>query len=173
MKLKKGDIFEFAISESSKCYGQIIDLHKKDAFTIIIFEGLYRSRPDKQEVLSDKVLFFGNTFDAKFYHKDWIVVDNETSNLKNIKLPYYKVGTDPVYIQDFFDNKIRKATAEEENILDYKTYDAPVGFELAMKAYYKILEWNEAYEELLYKNVLRSVELIENNDTKKSKFNLW
>lgn len=165
MKLKEGDIFEFSISENSKCYGQIVNFYKKDAFSIVIFEGSYRSRPEIEELLKDNILLFGNTFDAKFYHKHWIVIDNVKSNLDKIKLPYYKIGTEPVYIQDFFDNKIRKANSEEEQILFYKSYNAPVGFELAMKAYYKIIEWNDAYDEMLYSNVIKSIDLIENSQT--------
>nr|WP_315193871.1 Imm26 family immunity protein [uncultured Flavobacterium sp.] len=163
MKLKEGDVFEFSISENSKCYGQIVNFYKKDAFSIVIFEGSYRYRPDTEELLKDNILLFGNTFDAKFYHKHWIVIDNITSNLKDIKFPYYKIGTDPVYVQDFFDNKLRKAKANEKDVLDYKTYNAPVGFELAMKAYYKIIEWSESYDEMLYSNVIRSIDLVKNN----------
>lgn len=173
MKLKEGDIFEFSISDSSKCYGQIVSTFKKDSYAIIVFEGLYRSKPDKQEILNDKILFFGNTFDAKFYHKDWEVIDSEISNLKNVKLPYYKIGTDPVYIENFFEKRIRKATVDEEDILNYRSYIAPVRFESAMKAHYTLLEWNDVYNEMLYTNVLKSIDLVENVDTTKAKKGWW
>jgi hypothetical protein len=161
MKLQSGDIFEFSINDRSTCYGQIISTFKKDTIAIIVFEGLYKSRPDIEELLEDNILLFGNTFDAKFYHKNWIVIANEKSNLNNIKLPYYKIGTDPVYIEDFFENRIRKANANEEENIYYRSYVAPIRFETALKAYYKIVEWNDAFDDLLYSNILRSINLIE------------
>lgn len=159
MNLKVGDIFEFSINEKSKSYGQIVSLFKKDALTIIVFEGQYRSRPDIEELLNDNILLFGNTFDAKFYHKHWIVIGNETSNLTSIKFPYYKIGSEPVYIEDFLENKLRKASANEQNILNYRSYIAPVRFETALKAYYKIVEWREEFDELMYSNVAKSSEI--------------
>lgn len=169
MKLNKGDIFEFAINENTKSYGQIINTFKKDTITIVIFEGQYHSRPDIDELLEDKILFFGNTFDAKLYHKHWIVIANNTSNIDDIKLPYYKIGLAPVYIEDFYEKKLRKANSIEEKGLNYREYVAPVRFELALKAYYKVLEWDDCYDELLYDTVLKSIELVEGNDNEEKK----
>lgn len=176
MKFKKGDIFEFAINENNKSYGQIINLFKKDAITIVIFEGQYKSRPDLEELLEDNILFFGNTFDAKLYHKYWVIVANETSNIDNIKLPYYKIDVDPVYIEDFYEKRIRQATAYEEEQLYYKAYIAPVRFETALKAYYKQIEWNnECFDKILYSSLLRSVEIVEGggSEEKQSKKKRW
>lgn len=160
MKLNKGDIFEFSINDNRKSYGQIISTFKKDTISIIVFEGLYKSRPEIEELLQDKILFFGNTFDGKLYHKHWIIIENEKSNLENIKLPYYKIGTDPVYIEDFFEKKLRKASTQEEEILSYRSYVAPVRFESAVKAYYKLIEWDEVFDELLYSNILERTQSI-------------
>ena len=129
--------------------------------TIIVFEGLYKSRPSVDELLKDNILLFGNTFDAKFYHKHWIVITNEQSNLKKIKLPYYKIGTNPVYIEDFFEKRIREIKSKEEELLYYRQYVAPVRFELALKAYYKKLEWKDIYNELLYLNFTKSIYIVE------------
>lgn len=161
MKLKRGDIFEFSINDNTTCYGQIIDTSKKNAITVIIFEGLYKSRPEISELLKDKILFFGNTFDAKFYHNHWIVFNNSTTNIKEIKLPYYKIGIEPIFIEDFFENKLRIIKNYEENILFYRSYVAPVRFESALKAYYKILNWDDSYNELLYSNLLKGIKLVE------------
>jgi len=159
MKLKAGDIFEFSINENSKSYGQIVSVFKKDTLSIIIFEGQYRSRPDIEELLQDNILLFGNTFDAKLHHNHWIVIGNETSNLSSVKLPYYKIGTGPIYVEDFFENKLRKTKDNEESILTYRSYVAPVRFETALKAFYKVVEWREEFEELLYSNVKKSNEI--------------
>lgn len=154
MKLNNGDIFEVNFSENRLCYGQIISTHKKDAFTIVFFEGLYKSRPMIEEILADKILLFGHTFDAKFHHKHWVIIGNEKSNLDNIKLPFYKLGTSPIYIEDFLGHTLRKVKGDEEEKLYYRSYVAPVRFELAMKAFYKIIEWDVVYDELLYSNII-------------------
>ncbi|ALM50534.1 hypothetical protein AMR72_17575 [Flavobacterium psychrophilum] len=161
MEYKKGDIFEFSINQSTKSYGQIIDTAKKSTITIIVFEGLYSSRPEIKELLNDNILFFGNTFDGKLFNKHWIVFDNFIDNIKNVKLPYYKIGLEDLYVEDFFENKLRKINKNEEDVLLYKSYIAPVRFELALKAYYKILTWDNDYDKLLYSNVLKSNEIIE------------
>ncbi len=164
MKLKEGDIFEFAFSENRLCYGQIVSTYKKNVQTIVIFEGLYKSRPEIKEIMEDKILLFGNTFDAKFYHKNWIVIANEKSNLNKIKLPYYKLGIDPVYLLDFFEKEIRKTKQDEEDNLEFKSYVAPIGFELAIKAYYKKSDWEQSYNKLLYSNILKNIALVEDNN---------
>lgn len=160
MKLHKGDIFEFTINNGRFCYGQIINVLEKKAITIIIFEGIYKSRPVVEELFSNAILFFGNTFDAKLYHKDWIIFDNYMENINSIVLPFYKVGIDPVYIEDFFKKTIRQAKSFEADVLYFRSYVAPVRFESAVKAYYKLIEWDDVFDELLYSNILLRTESI-------------
>ena len=154
MKLKEGDIFEIKITDNILSYGQIVSTFKKKALTIIIFEGQYTERPEVIDIIKKDILLFANTLDAKFYHGDWIVFDNYKSNLSEIKLPYYKIGTGPVYVEDFYENKIRKANKEDTNELRYRDYVAPVRLESALKAYYKYLDWNEIFDELLYDKLI-------------------
>src|SRR5690606_21506254 len=113
--------------------------------------------PDPAEVVKEEILFLANTFDAKFYHKHWIIYDNYTSNLNGIIYPIYKLGTEESGFQyeDFFGNLL-VADAVPLNIsksnVRYRKFVAPVRVENAVKAFYKISEWTDDYEELLYKN---------------------
>jgi len=161
MKIQVGDIFEFQVNENSKSYGQIVDVPNKDSLVIIIFEGQYRYRPDLVELLKDNVLFFGISLDAKFYHKHWIIIGNNTSNISDIKFPYYKIGVDTVYIENFEGNRLRKASIAEELALQYRTVIAPVRFELALKAYYKQIEWKDKYNHMLYSEMVKGIQLVE------------
>lgn len=161
MNLKEGDIFEFQVNEKNTGYGQIVSKFKKNAISVIIFKGLYKSRPDIKDLIEDGILLFANTFDAKLHHKHWIIIGNEKSNLEDIKLPYYKVGTGPVYIEDFFEKQIRKATRAEEDYLSYRSYVAPVRLETAFQAHYKLTDWNPVFDDLLYTNVVQISNLIE------------
>jgi hypothetical protein len=108
-------------------------------------------------------LIFGNTFDAKFYHKHWVVIGNDKTNLSNINLPYYKIGESPSYIEDFKGLKIRKCNSIENEKLVYRKYIAPVRLENAIKAYHKIIEWNdELFNPLLYTYNQMSYDLVTN-----------
>ncbi|RNC79881.1 MAG: hypothetical protein ED557_12135 [Balneola sp.] len=153
MKLIIGDIFEFHIGKGNLAYGQIIKIPEKKAYTIVIFEKLYKVRPSIDKIIKDKILLFGNTFDAKFYHKHWQVIANNSSNISDIQIPFYKIGTEPVYIENFDGVVIREALEHEEEILTYREFVAPVRFESAIKAYYNKSDWDIKYNSLLYSNI--------------------
>jgi hypothetical protein len=161
MKLNVGDIFEFSINDNNSSYGQIIEIPNEESITIVVFEDQYKQRPLLDEIVDDEILLMGNTFDAKLYHGHWVIIGNYTSNLDSIKLPYYKIGTKPVYIEDFKGNKLRKAKKEEVEKLIYRPYVAPVRFELALKAHCKVVEWKEIYDDLLYSRAVSASEMIE------------
>lgn len=163
MRLKEGDLFEIKIAECVLVYGQIVSTFKKNAISIICFAGTYDRRPEVEEIINKEILLFGNTFDAKFYHGDWVVFANEKSKLIEVKMPYYKIGTDSIYVEDFFENRIRRASKEDLNLLRYRNYIAPIRFESALKAYYKYIDWADVYDELLYSKILITNKLIEYN----------
>lgn len=159
MKLKEGDLFKMQISESSYAIGQILSIPKKDSLTVIVFEGLYNttSSPNPDEITQEQILFLANTFDAKFYHKHWVIFANYPNNLHNIGLPIYKLGTEnsPQY-EDFFQNQLPSNTINsiEKDKIGYRNYVAPIRVENAVKAFYKIEEWKTDYDKLLYKNLI-------------------
>ncbi len=161
MKLKVGDIFEIKINDNNTAYGQIVNIPNKESITIIVFKSLYLKRPTIDIILRDNILLLGNTFDAKLYHKHWVVIDNDQSTLSELEFPYYKIGTKPVFIENFEGSRIREASKKEEESLVYRPYVAPVRFELALKAYYKSLEWKDDYDNLLYSKVIDSVIAVE------------
>ncbi|MFN4086536.1 MAG: Imm26 family immunity protein [Spirosomataceae bacterium] len=166
MKLKVGDIFKVPINEKGVSLGQIISIPDKKSLSVIIFKELFEVKPIENlaNVVKDCTpLLFGNTFDAKFYHKHWDVIGNDKTNLSNIKLPYYKIGDSPSYIEDFKGTKIRKCSSIENEKLIYRKYIAPVRLENAIKAYHNIIEWNdELFNALLYSYTLMSCELVSN-----------
>ncbi len=162
MKINEGDIFEFSINDNTTCYGQIIKIPNKESLVVVIFEGLYNSRPLLDEIVKDDILLFGSTFDARIYNGNWKVIGNTKNNLEGIHLPFYKIGIDPAYLESFDGMRIRELCPSEEGKFSYRKYVAPVRFELALKAHYKQTEWNEKYDSLLYKNV---IEVIKSLDT--------
>lgn len=163
MHNKVGDIFEFSINENSTSYGQIIKVLDDSTLVVIVFESQYKNRPSICELLEDRVLLYGITLDAKLYNKDWKIIASETRNLSTIKSPYFKIGTSPVFIENIDKQIIREATEKEIERLVYRTIVAPVRFELALKGYYKQIEWKDKYDSLLYSKIEDSIRIVEGN----------
>lgn len=165
MKLKEGDIFSISVQEKGFGLGQIIKIPNKESISVAIFKEVFEDVKSKAlgEIIKECTpLLFGNTFDAKFYHKHWIIVGNDKSNLLNIHLPYYKIGSSPVYIEDFNEKKVRKASKEEIELLMFRKYVAPVRLENALLAYYGLGDWkDDLFNPLLYSYNLESKRLVE------------
>ena len=160
MKLKEGDLFKVAANSLQYAVGQIISIPNKESIAILIFEGLYsiESDIDVVVVIKKDILFFANTFDAKFYHKHWIVFANHTTNLTAIRLPVYKLGTEnSLYYEDFYQRQLPQTALnlEQKSNVSYRNYVAPIRIENAIKAFYKFTEWNSDYDKLLYKNLVK------------------
>jgi hypothetical protein len=179
-KLNVGDVFTIPLDDKNDSrvgFGQIIKIPNKHNFIIVVFKQIFCSQdfPSIDKIIEDKILFLGYTMDALIYHKYWQIIGNKTSNLAEIKLPYYKLGTPPdMNIVDYQGNIFRSASKSEFDNLEYKTVAAPVRYENALKAYYKMAEWDDDYDELLYERTLESIEAVEeNNDKKKGILGLW
>lgn len=165
MKLKIGDVFTIPIDGKKNVYGQIVAIPNKNNFIIVIFKTASNDddRPSIEEIVRSEPLFLGYTLDAKLYHKHWVIIGNNTENIKKIRLPYFKLGTPPddIYIVDYKGNIVRRANMVEFNSLKYLWVRAPIGYENALKAYYGIGIWDEDDNKLLYKNTLESIKLVE------------
>lgn len=166
MKLKAGDIFTIPVTEDETGFGQIINIPNKNNFIIVVFEKMYSGKdwPSLDEIVNDKILFLGYTMDAKLYHKHWIIIGNNISNLNKIKFPYYKLGTPPenIFIVNYKGEKVRKATIDEFNSLNYQSVVAPIRYENALKANFNLLDWDDSFNDLLYTYTLDSVKLLNN-----------
>ncbi|ANH81957.1 hypothetical protein A8C56_14150 [Niabella ginsenosidivorans] len=164
MKLRIGDIFTIPVSEEKTGFGQIVKIPNKNNFIIIVYENIYSGRdwPSLEEVVKDKILFLGYTMDALLYHKFWKIIGNVFPDLSKIKFPYYKLGTFPnAMIVNYKGEKVKTISKLEFDKLQYETVVAPVRYENALKAYYKLSEWREDYDNLLYSKTLESIQVVE------------
>jgi Immunity protein 26 len=164
MKLKVGDIFTIPVSDEKTGFGQIINIPNKNNFIIAVFEKVYTGKewPGLDEIITDRILFLGYTMDAKLYHEHWKIIGNDSSNVSKVKLPYFKLGTPPdMQIINYKGDRLRKASKDEFNSIDYKTVLAPVEYEIALKAHHKLEEWEEGFNELLYEKALESIKIVE------------
>lgn len=114
-------------------------------------------QPNLDAVTHSEILLAGNTFDAKIWHGHWPVVGNRLPDMRNIALPNYKEGLPGQCFAESLDlTRRRPATAEEEKILPFRSYVAPVRFEKARKALAGVGEWSPDYDELKYEHARRS-----------------
>lgn len=162
--LREGDIFTIPINDGVLGLGQILWMPKhKHEFIMVVFDKKFK---DKDEIVLTEIskwelVFLGYTVDAKLYNKKWEIIDNMTSNLSNVKKPFFKLGlaTDHPRMVDFKgDVVVDPISIEHFNKLAYQTQVAPVRFENALKAYYRFETWkDDDYNLILYSNAINSV----------------
>jgi len=153
VKVQVGDVFQIPIDNSRVGYGQVVARPEKNVLFICVFAATTAADliPDLAEIVRSEILLAGNTFDAKFNHGHWSIVGNMTSNLVEIPLPHYKSGmAESVIVETLDRSRRRAATKEEEELLPFRTYSAPVGFELAIKAIAGNGVWLPDYDDLKY-----------------------
>ena len=159
MKLKEGDIFTVPIDKERIGFGQIVHISNKNNFIIVVFKSVWpiNRKMEFAEIVKDDILLMGYTMDAKLYHKHWAVIGNYKDNLSLMQFPYYKLGTFPgdIYLLDHAGKKIRKCTRKEFESLEYRNVVAPVRYEKALKAYYKLEEWQKGFDDLLIENLMK------------------
>ena len=164
IRIKAGDVFSIPVSSDKIGFGQIVNIPDKSIFIIVVFKKIFDKNqvPTIESICSGTILFEGYTLDALLYHKQWIIVGNYTSNIGKIKLPYYKLGTPPDRkIVNYKGDLLRKATKQEFEELEYQTVSSPIQYEMALKAYHKMGDWEDYFEAFYYKNVLTSIKIVE------------
>ncbi len=164
-QLKLGDIFTIPINDKEVGFGQIVVFPRtKDVFIMRVFNGKNdkKEKVDIETICNSSTLFLGYSTDAKLYHKDWNIIGNSTVGLDKIVLPYHKLGTPPkdIYITNYKGERLQEIDELTFQNLSYETNFAPVRYENALKAYYKLQEWKtNEYDKLLYENALKSNEI--------------
>ncbi len=165
LRLNVGDIFTIPLGNGEMGFGQIVSFPRsKDVFIMIVFDQKMSENEnyDIDKIIKSDILFLGYTTDAKLYHKHWNIIDNSNTNIASIVMPYYRLGTPPheIYLINYKSECICKVSEEEFNQLDYLTNYAPIRYENALKAFYKLQEWKAGdYNQLLYEKVLKSNEI--------------
>ena len=165
LKIQEGDLFAIPLLNEEFGIGQIVAFPRtKDVFIMVVFD--YKTtNPSPNEIvsyLSSPILFLGYSTDARLYHKKWHIIANDRSNLKDIELPYNRLGTPPedIYLTDYKNERIKTITQFEFDKLQYMTSYAPIRFESALNAYFELSDWkSEDYDSILYSKTLNSIEV--------------
>lgn len=156
VRAKVGDIFQIPLDDTRVGYGQVVVQPEKNVLFVCAFVATTRpdEQPDLETILRSEILLAGNTFDAKIWHGHWTVVGNVPPDMKAIALPKYKEGLPgQAFIESLDLKQRRRATTEEERLLPFREYVAPIRFENALKALFGIGDWLAMYEDLKYARV--------------------
>ena len=167
IKLSVGDLFKIPLDENRYGIGVILHVAKHN-FIIAIYDAIFYNSGDLNfdDLKSKTIVFLGYTLDAKIYHEDWTIVSKiSPREVSEIYFPYYKLGTPPkdIFVVNYKGEKLRQATLEEFEQLDYETTIAPIRYENALKAHFNLIEWKDDFNSILYSNVLDSVKLVGRN----------
>jgi hypothetical protein len=163
VKITVGDVFQVPIDSERVGFGQVVALPEKNVLFICIFSAMTHPNetPDLRQIVHSDILLAGNTFDAKFNHGHWRIVGNVTDNLTSIDLPVYKYGKGAETMVEALDrSKSRRATEAEEELVPFRTYTAPIGFELALKAISGVGVWSDDFYDLKYDPLRKSSQLM-------------
>jgi hypothetical protein len=145
--LKRGDAFEFSVSDGRLGYG-IIVLGGGTPY-VAILKSLHRERPSVEGLQRDEVVLVGQTIDGLFYHGRWTVIFRDFPVPDSIPFPNWKVGINGVpHTTDFDGQTAWPMRADEIDLLDYKFSRAPIAYQNALEALHGLAEWREDYEKL-------------------------
>jgi hypothetical protein len=160
-KAKLGDVFLIPIDTERVGIGQVADVLDSELY-LVVFDGLWPSdAPPNAESVDDlEVAFASISMDAKIWHGHWPIVGNQKENLSRITFPVFKIARgDVFYVESYDETRTRKATAEEADLLRFRTTVAPVILEKALKAFYNVVEWDSDYDKLRYERVQESAKV--------------
>ena len=166
IELKEGDVFSIPLGNGEIGFGQIIVFPDKSTMIICVFDikSDNDNNIDIEIICSSPIIFLGYTTDAKLYHQDWKIVGNYNKNIEEVVLPYNKIGVPPdnIFIANYKGQNLKEINEDIFNKLSYETNIAPIRYENALKAYYKLQEWNDdLYDKLLYRHTLKSKEVFD------------
>jgi Immunity protein 26 len=167
-----GNVYSFPV-ENKFGLVQIVDNPGDYELYIIVFERLYtREEIDINDLENEKILFAGITQDGRIYNDLWRYEGRNTEYIKKVRFFYYKMGLDykEGELYNYNEEYLRKTTKEEFKQLDYRTAHSSVGFEKSLKSYHGIDFLDYEYDDMLYENVLKSIEIVEG---KQNKLKFW
>ena len=159
-KTKLGDIFRIPLSEDESGFGQIVADDSEGILLMVLFD--YKAKncdsPELTDIVASEPLFISDSVDAKLWHGDWPIIGNMPPDLKRFPLPNHRVDIyyGVTYVESYYGDRRRPATAEEFRKLKDQTSEAPIHLENALKAYYGFIEWDDSFDELTADVAFRS-----------------
>jgi len=148
---KTGDVFLIPIAAKRFGVGQIVARYgDTELFYIAVFGGVVEKPPSQarmEDISFDEVILLANTFDVLIAEGQWPLIGNQAPP-NALPFPSYKIGLPGNSIVESWDGFTRRrATSEEELLLDFRSGVAPIRLEKAVKAFHGFLPWHESFDE--------------------------
>lgn len=152
-KVKVGDVFAVPIGKDKFGFGQVA-IQGEYSDCIVIYDIVSEEYPPVDSIVTNNLVFLLQTVSSRIEDGCWPVLGNiKVPN--NIKYPKYKEETEEGYMLIDTDGSILKENAsnkEVENLSELESW-SPGIVEEALKAKYMGEDWDDDYNEILYKNV--------------------
>ena len=147
INVKLGDVFLIPLSQGSDVGAQVIV--KSDILYVAIFDRVYSSDPNPDEVVADKCSLSGWTMDGKIYHGDWKIIgaagmSNTARYLKNYLVTYQGAS----WVTDVDGNMLRPASEKDRAALFLRSSYSPARLERAVRAFHGLEEWSQDFDGL-------------------------
>lgn len=142
---KRGDVFAIPLTSNIYGYGQVL----AKQWPIYYMTGFdFKSDSlnlSPEDIIKNKMIFFGNFFDVLLKNGRWIVIGN-TYIPDEIIYPCYKVIIDEDYYVESWDRKYRRLASEEEiAFLENRKDRSPIILENAIKSHFGMIPWDNQF----------------------------
>ncbi len=148
-----GDVFLIPLDATSSVGGQVIAIRENAELYIAVFGR--RLRPDESDpetAVAAPPVLLTLSFDAKLFNGEWPVIGNLIGDTNRYPDLAFKIDHAGEMSVESRDKSVRRSATEEElKVLKNRSVASPMIIEDAIKAYFKIGEWNESYDKRLAK----------------------
>lgn len=146
-----GDVLAIPLSDDEVGVGYVVaEYGEAYAFYVMLYPKTYPSTDAIDErATGDTPVMYGLTYDSKVFVGHWTVVGNVPPDVTALPLPAAKVGMrGETWVEDYTGSQRRIATAEERELLRFRTVVAPMRLEKALRAYAGLAEWSPVFDEM-------------------------
>lgn len=158
-----GDVFSIPLGGSVHGVGAVAARWKSELYVVVFSETVAEVKTLADLSIDEFTpLFASSSLDAKIWHGHWPIVKRGES-LIGIQQPIYKVQEPSGWVVESFDRSLRAVVEESVAAgLRFRKCVAPIRLERGLRAHVGDGEWLPVYDDLLYRDVLRSREILEN-----------
>jgi hypothetical protein len=153
IKVKTGDVFLVPVDQTTSVGGFVISNSNGELYVAVFHERMETAdaaRTNPKTIINGKPMMLALTLDAKLWNGDWKIIGNETGANTEFPQPAFKMQHKGKIYLESRDMKLRRpASANEEQILNYRTVSSPAVVESAAKAKFGIGQWNKYFDPLL------------------------
>ena len=161
VRAKPGDLFLIPLEDKVHGVGVVAAKWKSELYLVVFSETVADAGALVDlgvETLTP--LFATSSLDAKLWHRHWPIV-KRCESLGGIQQPIYKVQESSGWVAESFDRSFRVAVGEDVAAeLRFRKCVAPIRIERGLKAHAGDGDWLPAYDDLLYREVLKSREVV-------------